>query len=109
MALNNFLRVELVNAQTLVVHGETIDDGVPANLGPQAQIFVAVISQADPDNRASPPVDDPSVSPWTARTDVHHFNAGDEVFAVGSAAAQPGDTPFLWADDFTVEPAATAK
>ncbi len=102
--IDKFLSLQTEGAGgTLIVRGETVDeDGNHVDLGYDAQIFVAVIHIGHPTNRADLEVEEPGTNPWTARTGAHHFNRGDEVYAVGAATEKRGDRPRLFADTFTV-------
>ena len=102
--VNKFLSLQTDGAGgTLIVRGETVDEnGKPVDLGDDAQIFIAVIQVEHPTNRADLEVEDVGTNPWTATTGSHHFNADDEVFAVGAATQKRGDRPQLFADGFTV-------
>jgi hypothetical protein len=88
---------------TLIVRGETVDEnGDRVDLGPDAQILVAVIQVGHLTNRADLKVEEPVNNPWVAKTGSHHFNKNDEVYAVGAATHEAGDRPHLFADGFTV-------
>jgi hypothetical protein len=103
-SINKFLSLQTDGAGgTLIVRGETVDEhGKPVDLGPDAQIFVAVIHVGHSTNRADLEVEEIGTNPWTATTGAHHFNRDDEVYAVGAATQKRGDRPHLFADRFTV-------
>src|SRR5688500_19039769 len=98
--IHKFLSLQTDGAGgTLEVRGESVDeDGKPVELGPDAQIFIAVIRTEHLTNRAELKVKDPGENPWTATTGSHHFNRDDEVFAVGAVTEKAGDSPDLFAD-----------
>lgn len=102
--IDKFLSLQTDGAGgTLIVRGETVDEnGKRVDLGYDAQIFVAVIHVGQSTNRADLKVEEPGTNPWTATTGVHHFNEGDEVYAIGAARQKRGDRPRLFADGFTV-------
>lgn len=102
--INTFLSVQTDGAGgTLIVRGETVDEnGAFVDLGHDAQILVAVIHVGHLSNRADLTVEDPGTNPWIATTGAHHFNADDDVYAVGAATLKHGDRPALFADEFTV-------
>lgn len=102
--INTFLSLQTDGAGgTLIVRGETVDeDGKLVDLGHDAQIVVAVIHVGHLSNRADLEVEEPATNPWTASTGAHHFNANDDVYAVGAATLKQGEGPRLFADGFTV-------
>ena len=102
--IHKFLSLQTDGAGgTLVVRGETVDEnGKRVDLGPDAQILVAVIHVGHSTNRADLEVEEPGTNPWTATTGAHHFNEDDEVLAVGAATQKQGDRPHLFADRFSV-------
>lgn len=102
--IDKFLTVQTDGAGgTLIVRGETVDeDGERVDLGPDAQILVAVIHVGHLTNRADLTVEEPVENPWVAKTGSHHFNQNDDVYAVGAAAQNAGDRPRLFADGFSV-------
>lgn len=102
--IDSFLSLQTDGAGgTLIVRGKTVDEnGKLVELGDDAEIFIAVIKAGYLINRTSMKVESPGANPWTAMTGSHHFNAGDEVYAVGAAMEKPGDSPRLFADGFTV-------
>ena len=102
--IEKFLSVKTEGAGgTLVVRGETVDEkGERVDLGPDAQILVAVIDVRHLTNRADLKAEEPLSNPWVAKTGSHHFNRDDEVYAVGAATRQAGDRPHLFADGFTI-------
>jgi hypothetical protein len=102
--IDEFLSVQTVGAGgTLIVKGETVDEnGRHVDLGPDAEIFVAIIRVGHSTNRADLKVKEPAENPWVATTGSHHFNEDDEVLAVGAATNKAGDRPRLFAKRFSV-------
>lgn len=102
--IDKFLSVQTDGSGgTLIVRGETVDgEGERVDLGHDAEIVVAVIHVGHLTNRADLKVEEPGDNPWVATTGSHHFNANDEVFAVGAATQGSGDRLRLFADGFTV-------
>jgi hypothetical protein len=101
--IDKFLSVQTEGAGgTLIVRGESVEDGKRVDLGPDAQILIAVIDVNQPTNRADLEAEEPLSNPWVARTGSHHFNRNDKVYAVGAATHHAGDRPHLFADGFTI-------
>jgi hypothetical protein len=101
--IDKFLSVQTEGAGgTLIVRGESVEDGERVDLGHDAQILVAVIDVGHPTNRADMEAEEPLSNPWVAKTGSHHFNQHDKVYAVGAAIHQAGDRPHLFAGEFTV-------
>jgi hypothetical protein len=102
--IDKFLSVQTDGAGgTLIVRGETVDgEGARVDLGPDAEILVAVIHVGHVSNRADLLVEQPVANPWVATTGSHHFNENDDVIAVGAATNEHGDRPRLFADGFAV-------
>ena len=101
MAFNAFTSVVLDAERNLLVAKGVSD---PGN-GADAEINVAILAVADPDNkRCQGPAIDAGSTDWVAEIpnpDKDPFSGGEPVFVVGSAQS-PTEPLFLWVNKRTI-------
>jgi len=103
MAFNAFTSIALTGTPgNLVAKGESR----PAHDG-EHEIHVAILAVADPDNkRCEGIVADPNADQWIANIpnpEDNPFELGEAVYVVG-ASQSPGEAPFLWVNELTIDP-----
>ena len=105
MAFNAFTAIAVTGAPgDVAVKGES----KPAHTG-KVLVQATVVARADQNKQCTGTADDPNAGPWSvkiANPKDDPFEAGEQVYVIGSVQDPDLDEPFMWVNELTIAPKA---